>query len=98
MQYSINNTKIYKETEYPEIERNYSDEIVISVNKYRTFETVQYYKRKFPNLKIAALNFESATNVGGGVKKGSRAQEKLLDLMTIFQRDCQAINGLKLIY
>ena len=78
IQNSINNNKIYTETDYPTIEKTHSDDIIISVNKYRTFETAQYYKRKFPELKIAALNFASATNVGGGVTKGSKAQEESL--------------------
>ena len=75
---SISNTKIYVENDYPDIEKTLSDDISISVNKYRTFETAQYYKRKSPELKIAALNFASATNVGGGVTKGSKAQEESL--------------------
>ena len=66
IQNSINNNKIYTETDYPAIEKTHSEDIIISVNKYRTFETAQHYKRKFPELKIAALNFASATNVGGG--------------------------------
>ena len=78
IQNSINNNKIYTETDYPAIEKTHSEDIIISVNKYRTFETAQHYKRKFPELKIAALNFASATNVGGGVTKGSKAQEESL--------------------
>ena len=76
--FSISNSKTYTETDYPEIEKTHLEDIIISVNKFRTFETVQYYKRKFPELKIAALNFASATNAGGGVKKGSKAQEEAL--------------------
>ena len=78
VQNSINKTKIYAENDYPEIQKNHSENMIISVSKYRTFETAQYYKRKFPKLRIAALNFASARNAGGGVTKGSKAQEEAL--------------------
>lgn len=75
---SINNSVLYKENFYPKLPTKKFSATKISVNKYRTFETVQYYKKKFPELKVAALNFASATNVGGGVTKGSKAQEESL--------------------
>ena len=37
-----------------------------------------FYHRKFPEARIVAHNFASATNPGGGVRKGSRAQEEAL--------------------
>ena len=37
-----------------------------------------FYRKKNPTERITALNFASATNPGGGVRKGSRAQEEAL--------------------
>ena len=37
-----------------------------------------FYRRKFPEARIGIHNFASATNPGGGVRKGSRAQEEAL--------------------
>jgi len=78
VQNSIKSSVIYEENNYPALSLKRFDDTIISVNKYRTFETAQYYKKKFPNAKIAVLNFASATNVGGGVTKGSSAQEESL--------------------
>jgi len=78
VQDSIKNSVIYEENNYPALPSKRFNNTTISVNKYRTFETAQYYNRKFSNAKIAALNFASATNVGGGVTRGSNAQEESL--------------------
>lgn len=78
VQDSIKNSVIYEENNYPEIFSKRFDATIISVNKYRTFETSQYYAKKFPDKKISVLNFASATNVGGGVTIGSSAQEESL--------------------
>ena len=37
-----------------------------------------FYHRKYPEARIAVHNFASATNPGGGARKGSRAQEEAL--------------------
>ena len=75
---SISGSVIYIEGDNPKLPCPKYANTTISVNKYRTLETAQYYKKKYPDAKIVVMNFASATNVGGGVKKGSKAQEESL--------------------
>lgn len=73
IQESISGTVLYVESDNPKLTRPKYANTAISVNKYRTLETAQYYRKKYPDAKIVVMNFASATNVGGGVKKGSKA-------------------------
>lgn len=98
VQESIGGSIIYKENDYPALPQKNFDNTIISVNNYRTFETAQYYKKKFPNNKIAVLNFASATNVGGGVTKGSRAQEESLCRCSTLYPVLNVDNNLKNFY
>lgn len=75
---SIEGTRFYPEGQTPVIPSPRFGKTIVTVTKYRTLETAMFYHRKFPELRIAAHNFASATNPGGGVRKGSRAQEEAL--------------------
>lgn len=50
----------------------------IVVESSRTFAAAQLLHKKYPDARIAVHNFASATNPGGGVRKGSTAQEECL--------------------
>ncbi|SEP75033.1 TIGR02452 family protein [Butyrivibrio sp. TB] len=52
----------------------YTDRVSLTVSKKRTLEAAAAYK----NMRVAVHNFASATNPGGGVTKGSTAQEECL--------------------
>ena len=75
---SIEGTKFYDAENYPALPEKKFDATIISVVQGRTFETAINLRGKNPSAKIAVHNFASATNPGGGVKHGSRAQEEAL--------------------
>lgn len=50
----------------------------VTVSRRRTLEAAMAQLRKKPGVRVAVHNFASATNPGGGVTRGSRAQEEAI--------------------
>ena len=75
---SIKNTTFYSAENYPPLPERRFKSTAISVVRRRTFDAAISMQRKYLELRIAAHNFASATNPGGGAKYGSRAQEEAL--------------------
>ena len=78
IQDSIKATVFYKAEDYPSLPKSRFKKTTISVVKKRSLDAAISMQRKYLELKIAVHNFASATNPGGGVKHGSRAQEEAL--------------------
>lgn len=74
---NANETVLYLEGETPTFEHG-DCKTTYDVTKHRSFEAAGLLKKQFPGSKICVLNFASATNPGGGVEFGSRAQEESL--------------------
>ena len=68
--------KVILETENVGVQslNRYAKDASVIVSKKRTFDAAAAYRGK----KVAVLNFASASNPGGGVTKGSSAQEECL--------------------
>lgn len=73
---SIKNQKLILENDtIPEIDkRKYEEPAQVIVSKKRSYEAASAYK----NQRVCVHNFASASNPGGGVTRGSNAQEECL--------------------
>ena len=71
-------TRIWQEGDPPSLPRNFGFRTEITVTRSRSFEAVMRLRGQFPDERIAVHNFASATNPGGGVERGSSAQEESL--------------------
>ena len=78
IQASIGHTKLYMEGETPALPPEREKRAQVFVNQNKTLEYVYLAHRKHPDAHITVHNFASATHPGGGVRKGSRAQEECL--------------------
>lgn len=77
--YSMAETKLYLASNtpaLPESPKNFRTEIHVSAQK--SFASAMELHKQYPDARIAVHNFASATNAGGGVTHGSRAQEESL--------------------
>lgn len=71
-------TKIFYENEYPNFDLSRTFETKITVSKKRSYQAAMDLKAENPNIRIAVMNFANAFHAGGGVTKGSSAQEECL--------------------
>lgn len=78
IQESIKNTVFYECDDYPEVPERRFKKTAITLTRRRTLDAAMSLQKKHLELKIAVHNFASATNPGGGVRLGSRAQEESL--------------------
>lgn len=72
------NTRVYYEHEYPSFSRDINPSQVVTVSSSRSYEAAVRLHSEYPSARIAVMNFANAFHAGGGVTKGSSAQEECL--------------------
>lgn len=75
---AVSGTRLYPAQDYPELPEISAQETRIHVSADRSFQAAMRLREIYPEARIAVHNFASATNPGGGVTRGSRAQEECL--------------------
>ena len=72
------NTTVFYEDDYPDFDTSRVRDIRITVSGDRSYQAAMRLHRENPYSKIAVMNFANAFHAGGGVTKGSSAQEESL--------------------
>ncbi len=72
------NTAVFYEDDYPVFDATKVKDMRISVSGDRSYQAAVRLYKDNPNAKIAVMNFANAFHAGGGVTKGSSAQEECL--------------------
>lgn len=72
------NTTVFYEDDYPAFESSKTKDTIISVSGDRSYQAAMRLRKENPGAKIAVMNFANAFHAGGGVTKGSSAQEECL--------------------
>lgn len=72
------NTEIFWEDDYPAFDQSILHKTEITVSKHRSYEAAMLLSKSVPGSKITVMNFANAFHAGGGVTKGSSAQEECL--------------------
>ena len=72
------NTTVFYEDDYPVFDSSKMKDTVITVSGDRSYQAAMRLHKETPDAKIAVMNFAYAFHAGGGVKKGSSAQEECL--------------------
>ena len=72
------NTTVFYEDDYPAFDASRTKDMHITVSGDRSYQAAMRLRRENPSAKIAVMNFANAFHAGGGVTKGSSAQEESL--------------------
>lgn len=72
------NTTIFYEDDYPQYDSFKTKDTVVTVSMDRSYQAAIKIHKENPNARIAVMNFANAFHAGGGVTKGSCAQEECL--------------------
>lgn len=73
-----NRTTVFYEDNYPDYDVSKIREMTVTVSGDRSFQAAVRLHKENPGAKIAVMNFANAFHAGGGVTKGSGAQEECL--------------------
>ena len=72
------NTTVFYEDDYPAFDSSNTKQMTITVSGDRSYQAAMKLHKENPDAKIAVMNFANAFHAGGGVTKGSSAQEESL--------------------
>ena len=72
------NTTVFYEDDYPAFDAMDIKDELITVSGDRSYQAAMRLRKENPDAKIAVMNSANAFHAGGGVTKGSSAQEECL--------------------